>query len=59
MYKDFSDPKWPAAHNLLSKILRQQIPFQVSECQYSLGSDELNKEIKQYMRKHPNFPQCD
>ena len=58
-YQDFIDPKWSTAHNLLSEILRQQIIFLVSECQYGLGSDELNKGIKQYMRKHPNFPQRD
>ena len=59
MYQDFIDPKWPATHNLLSEILRQQITFPVSECQYGLGSDELKKGIKQYVRKHPNFAQCD
>ena len=58
-YKDFFDPKWFAAHNMLSKILKQHIPFPVLECQYELGSDELKKGIKEYMKKHPNFPQCD
>ena len=55
-YKDFSDPEWSAAHYLLSEILRQQIPYEVSNFQYGLGSDELKKGIKQYMKKHPNFP---
>ena len=59
MYKEFTEAKWFDAHNLLSEILRQQIPFEVSDCQYELGSDELKKGIKQYMKKHPNFPQCD
>ena len=58
-YQDFIDPKWSAAHNLLSEILRRQIPYLVSEYQYGLGSDELKKAIKEYMKKHPNFPQCD
>ena len=57
MYKEFTNPKWFAAHNLLSEILRQQIPYEVLDCQYGLGSDELKKGIKQYMKKHPNFPQ--
>ena len=58
-YKDFIDPKWPTAHNLLSEILRWQIPYPVSEYQYSLGSDELKKATKEYMKQYPNFPQCD
>ena len=58
-YKDFTDPKWSATHNLLSEILRQKIAFSVSECQYGLGLDELKKAMKEYMMKHPNFPQCD
>ena len=55
-YQDFTDGKWFAAHNLLSQILKQLIPFLVSACQYGLGSDELKKAIKEYMKKHPNFP---
>ena len=57
-YKDFTHPKWFAAHNQLSQILRQQIPFEVSTCRYGLGSDLQKKAIKEYMKKHPNFPQC-
>ena len=45
-YKDFTDPKWSAARNLLSEILRRQIPYQVSECTYGLESDELRKARK-------------
>ena len=59
MYKDFTDPKWFAAHNLLCEILSQQIPYEVLDCQYGLGLDKLKKGIKQYMKKHPNFLQCD
>ena len=58
-YKDFTDSKWFAARNLLSEILRQQIPYQVSEFTYGLGSDELKKATNEYMKKHPNFSQCD
>ena len=57
MYKEFTDPKWFVAHNTLSEILRQQIPQEISDCNYRLGSDELKKEIKQFKKKHPNFPQ--
>ena len=55
-YQDFIDPKWSAAHNLLSEILRRQIPYQVSECAYGLGSNELRKVRNEYMKKHT---QCD
>ena len=58
-YQDFTDPKWFAAHNTLSEILRQQIPYEVSICTHGLGSDGLKKAMKEYMKKHPNFPQCD
>ena len=58
-YKDFTDSKWPAAHNKLSEILRQQIPFEVSIYRHGLGSDGLKKAIKEHMKKHPNFLQCD
>ena len=57
-YKDFTDSKWSAAYNMLSEILRRQIPYKVSICRYGLGSDELKKAMKEYMKKHPNFPQC-
>ena len=53
-YQDFIEPKWSAAHNMLSEILRRQIL-----CTYGLGSDELKKARREYMKKHPNFPQCD
>ena len=43
-YKDFSDPKWFTAHNLVSEILRHQIPYEVSICQYGLGSNDWKKE---------------
>ena len=56
IYKEFTDPKWFTAHNLLSEILRQQIPQEVTDYTYGLGSDELKKGIKQYKKKHPNFP---
>ena len=55
MYKEFTDPKWFAAYNLCYEILRQQISYEVSDCQHGLGSDELKEGIKQYMKKHPNF----
>ena len=55
MYKEFTDPKSFVAHKLVSEILRHQIPYEVSNCQYGLRSDELKKGIKQYMMKHPNF----
>ena len=42
-YKDFTDPKWFAAHNTHSEILRQQIPYKVSICTHGLGSDGLRK----------------
>ena len=58
-YKDFTDSKWFACHNLPSEILKQQIPYQASEFTYGLGSDELKRATKEYMKKHPNFPQCD
>ena len=54
-YKDFIDSKWSAAYNLFSEILRRQIPFSVLECQYGLGSDELRKAIKEYMKNIPIF----
>ena len=57
-YSDFINPKWSVAHNKLSEILRRQIPFEVSICRYGLGSDLQKKAIKEYMKKHPNFPQC-
>ena len=59
MYKEFTDPKWFATHNLLSEILRQQIPQEIVKFTYGLGSDELKNGIKQFKKKHPNFPQCD
>ena len=43
MYKEFTDPKWFVIHNLLYEILRQQIPYEVAECTYGLGSDKLKK----------------
>ena len=46
MYKEFTEAKWFDAHNLLSEILRQQILYEVLDCQYGLGSDELKKGIK-------------
>ena len=46
MYKEFIDPKWFTVHNLLSEILRQQIPHEVAECTYRLGLDELEKGIR-------------
>ena len=57
-YQDFIEPKWSAAHNTLSETLRQQIPYEASISTYGLGSNELKK-AKEYMKKHPNFPQCD
>ena len=59
MYKEFIDPKWFAAHNTLSEILRKKIPQEVLDCKYELGSDELKKGIKQFKKKHPHFPQGD
>ena len=56
MHKEFTDPKWFAAHNILSEILKMQIPQEVSDYQYRLGSGELKKGIKQFKKKHPNFP---
>ena len=57
-YKNFTNSKWFATHNLLSEILRQHIPYQVLEFTYGLGPDELKRATKEYMKKHPNF-QCD
>ena len=56
MHNKFTGPKWFAAHNTLSEILNKQIPQEVSDYQYGLGSDELKKGIKQFKKKHPNFP---
>ena len=56
MHKKFTNPKWFAAHNLLSGILKRQIPQEVVDYTYGRGSDELKKGIKQFMNKHPNFP---
>ena len=44
MCKEFTKAKWFATYNLLSEILRQQIPYEVSDCQYGLGSDKLRME---------------
>ena len=43
MYNKFTGPKWSAAHNTLTEILNKQIPQEVAEYQYGLGSDELRK----------------
>ena len=56
LYTQFSDPKWFGADNILSEILKRQIPQEVLVNQYGLGSDELKKGIKQLKKKHPNFP---
>ena len=55
-YAKFSDPRWFTTHNTLTEILNRQIPQEVSEYQYGLRSDELKKGIKQFKKKHPNFP---
>ena len=55
-YSKFSNRKWFKAHNILSEILECQIPQEVAVNQYGLGSDELRRGIKQFKRRHPNFP---
>ena len=56
MHSKFTNPKWFAPHNTLFEILNKQICQEVSDYQYGLGSGKLKKGIKQFKKKHPNFP---